>query len=127
MSPKREFGPFEVCLGSDINDNIIDINDQEKNNLSKENQIDNNTLNQNFYPKEKNSIINQNNILIKSQNNMKSPDSNIIKEFSKNTINENQDLIKSYDYIKNKKEDNINKNENEENQFIDYLKEAMSH
>ena len=127
LSPKREFGPFEVCLGSDINDNIIDINGQEKNNLSKDNQIDINTLNQNFYPKEKNSVINQNNILIKSQNNMKSPDSNIIKEFSKNTFNENQDLIKSYDYIKNKKEDNINKNENEENQFIDYLKEAMSH
>ena len=139
--PKREYEPFEICLGSDINDNIIYINNKEENNNTSENnnnnykmndynfsRDNNNTLNQNFETNE-NKIVNSqnNNELIKSQNNIKSDDFNKNKEFS-NNINTNHNLINAYNNIKNKQnEGNRNKNENEENQFIDYLKEAMLH
>ena len=148
LSPKREYGPIEVCLNEDNNNIIYNVNNHSNinNNLNNDNEKDNyknnskflsnnnniiNTLNQKFITNEKINIeSNQFNDINRSPiNSQKDIDNN----YSENNdlINSKENIISSYENIKNsinkKIPGNKNKNEYEENQFIDYLKEAMLH
>ena len=150
LSPKREYAPFEVCLNSNFDENIDDINKENNNNINyisninnksykdtnncnKNNSINNfkntpNTLQQNFVTN-KNEIDNMNN----SDNNINinNKERYIINDEQIENNTNNKKLIKSYDMLKNIKNENKdvnkNKNEYEENQFIEYLKQAMLH
>ena len=150
LSPKREYAPFEVCLNSNFDENIDDINKENNNNINyisninnksykdtnncnKNNSINNfkntpNTLQQNFVTN-KNEIDNMNN----SDNNINinNKERYIINDEQIENNANNKKLIKSYDMLKNIKNENKdvnkNKNEYEENQFIEYLKQAMLH
>jgi Ca2+-binding EF-hand superfamily protein len=115
-----------------LNQNFSTNNDK---NINKTNQFNENlnnsqNYNNNNYILEKKNITdnkNNNNNYILEENNI----SESKKEPSANYLNTNQNLINSYEYLKNvqneKKNINKNKNEYEEGQFIDYLKEAMMH
>ena len=167
LSPKREYGPIEVCLSDIYNDNknntynnnyntynknlnnIIDDNidyrtynnylDNIRNN-NKNNNDNTNTIDQKFVTKD-----NINNNIIYQYNeditNLKNPPKNSYNQNNLNNIknymrpntnenNENINIINSYDNLKNNQIENKNnvkpknKNEYEEDQFIDYLKEA---
>ena len=150
LSPKREYAPFEVCLNSNFDENIDDINKENNNNINYINNINNksykdtnncnknnsinnfkntpNTLQQNFVTN-KNEIDNMNN----SDNNINinNKERYIINDEQIENNANNKKLIKSYDMLKNIKNENKdvnkNKNEYEENQFIEYLKQAMLH
>ena len=150
LSPKREYAPFEVCLNSNFDENIDDINKENNNNINYINNINNksykdtnncnknnsinnfkntpNTLQQNFVTN-KNEIDNMNN----SDNNINinNKERYIINDEQIENNTNNKKLIKSYDMLKNIKNENKdvnkNKNEYEENQFIEYLKQAMLH
>ena len=150
LSPKREYAPFEVCLNSNFDENIDNINKENNNNINyisninnksykdtnncnKNNSINNfkntpNTLQQNFVTN-KNEIDNMNN----SDNNINinNKERYIINDEQIENNTNNKKLIKSYDMLKNIKNENKdvnkNKNEYEENQFIEYLKQAMLH
>ena len=150
LSPKREYAPFEVCLNSNFGENIDDINKENNNNINYINNINNksykdtnncnknnsinnfkntpNTLQQNFVTN-KNEIDNMNN----SDNNINinNKERYIINDEQIENNTNNKKLIKSYDMLKNIKNENKdvnkNKNEYEENQFIEYLKQAMLH
>ncbi len=150
LSPKREYAPFEVCLNSNFDENIDDINKENNNNINyisninnksykdtnnynKNNSINNfkntpNTLQQNFVTN-KNEIDNMNN----SDNNINinNKERYIINDEQIENNTNNKKLIKSYDMLKNIKNENKdvnkNKNEYEKNQFIEYLKQAMLH
>ena len=150
LSPKRKYAPFEVCLNSNFDENIDDINKENNNNINyisninnksykdtnncnKNNSINNfkntpNTLQQNFVTN-KNEIDNMNN----SDNNINinNKERYIINDEQIENNTNNKKLIKSYDMLKNIKNENKdvnkNKNEYEENQFIEYLKQAMLH
>ena len=150
LSPKREYAPFEVCLNSNFDENIDDINKENNNNINYINNINNksykdtnncnknnsinnfkntpNTLQQNFVTN-KNEIDNMNN----SDNNINinNKERYIINDEQIENNTNNKKLIKSYDMLKNIKNENKdvnkNKNEYEENQFIEYLKQAMIH
>ena len=150
LSPKREYAPFEVCLNSNFDENIDDINKENNNNINYINNINNksykdtnncnknnsinnfkntpNTLQQNFVAN-KNEIDNMNN----SDNNINinNKERYIINDEQIENNTNNKKLIKSYDMLKNIKNENKdvnkNKNEYEENQFIEYLKQAMLH
>ena len=120
LSPKREYAPFEIYLGSDN----IDMNtiNQQKNKESFNNE-NINTINQNFND-EKYQIEepnNKQNIIINKKNLF---NKNIKEEKDDNNNNEinfksNENIIKNKKYL--------NKNEYEEKQFIEYLRKAMEH
>ena len=182
LSPKREYGPYEICINSNFYENINEINKENNNtyNSSINNKSNsnynykriNNTLEQNFSTdKNSNKNINLNkninnytdiqnenennnleyddkiNYIQNKNNNNEEYDDNINDDLNNNIkskINENNKessslnnnksntkIINSYEYIKNIQDENLNrtknKNEYEENQFIDYLREAILH
>ena len=157
LSPKREYGPFEICFdpniyhdgnnfdmyldNNTINNNIYNVDNNDNKNFNKtNNNIIRNTLEQNF-------IINNNNNnnyltkeLMKSPNNSQkyynyTDNNNYNNENNDsyvNQINSNDNVISSYENYKKNQNENLNnnkdnKNEEEENQFINYLKKAMLH
>ena len=152
LSPKREYAPFEVCLNSNFDENIDDINKENNNNINYINNINNksykdtnncnknnsinnfkntpNTLQQNFVTN-KNEIDNMNNSDNNINININNKERYIINDEQIENNTNNKKLIKSYDMLKNIKNENKdvnkNKNEYEENQFIEYLKQAMLH
>ena len=182
LSPKREYGPYEICINSNFYENIYEINKENNNtyNSSINNKSNsnynykriNNTLEQNFSTdKNSNKNINLNkninnytdmqneneinnpeyddkiNYIQNKSNNNEEYDDNINDDLNNNIkskINENNKessslnnnksntkIINSYEYIKSIQDENLNrtknKNEYEENQFIDYLREAILH
>lgn len=178
LSPKREYGPIEVCLNSDISDNntyndknnyttnnIINYNNENDNDKYNTNNItnynnnnyytsndydlnnNNNTLNQKMIDRNDNSYNDNFTYQYKRdmpKNNEKYMDNykdnnneiNIQNNYNKNDFennienNENININNSYENLKNRnnqkeKELNRKKNEYEEDQFIEYLKQAM--
>ena len=171
LSPKREYGPYEICLNSNIYDNINEINKENtnNNNIYKRNSNinyieNNNTLEQNFFTNKNNNNISN---LIKNINNyndevnnqeyeekindiqyknnneeynnkineekndniLKNPKIDKNKKSSLYNSNNKTKIITSFKYIDNIQDQNLNKNKNEyeEKQFIDYLREAILH
>ena len=121
LSPKREYAPFEIYLGSD-NMDINTINQQ--NNKESFNNENINTINQNF-DDEKYQIEgsnNKQNIIINKKNLF---NKNIKEEKDDNNNNIEINFKSNENIIKNKKY--LNKNEYEEKQFIEYLRKAMEH
>ena len=130
------------------NNNIININNNSysKNNYYKNNSMNNaknisNTLEQNFENNKNENITNEfNDNISKSEKNINinkreryTMKDEPLENNTKINTNTNKKLINSYDTLKsiqNEKKNlinNKNKNEYEENQFIDYLREAMLH
>jgi Ca2+-binding EF-hand superfamily protein len=119
-------------------------NDNNKNNFRYSNNNNINTLNQKFLADTNNkiSISNANNQFKDIDNSQKystkqndnndidSKNNNIERENNEHLKNTNSKIINSYESLKKSKSNNTgnkNKNQYEENQFIDYLKEAMLH
>ena len=120
-------------------------NDNNKNNFRYSNNNNNNTLNQKFLTNTNNkiSISNTNNQfkdIDSSQkystkqidnNDIDIKNNNIERENDEHIKNTNNKIINSYENLKKSKNniirENKNKNQYEENQFIDYLMEAMIH
>ena len=119
-------------------------NDNNKNNFRYSNNNNINTLNQKFLADTNNkiSISNTNNQFKDIDNSQKystkqndnndidRKNNNIERENNEHLKNTNSKIINSYENLKKSKSNNTgnkNKNQYEENQFIDYLKEAMLH
>jgi Ca2+-binding EF-hand superfamily protein len=119
-------------------------NDNNKNNFRYSNNNIINTLNQKFLADTNNkiSISNTNNQFKDIDNSQKYStkqndnndidikNNNIERENNEHLKNTNSKIINSYESLKKSKSNNTgnkNKNQYEENQFIDYLKEAMLH
>ena len=127
------------------NNDHITNNDNNKNNFRYSNNNNNNTLNQKFLTNTNNkiSISNTNNQfkdIDSSQkystkqidnNDIDIKNNNIERENDEHIKNTNNKIINSYENLKKSKNNTIrenkNKNQYEENQFIDYLMEAMIH
>ena len=119
-------------------------NDNNKNNFRYSNNNNINTLNQKFLADTNNKIsISNTNDQFKDidnsqkystkqndNNDIDSKNNNIERENNEHLKNTNSKIINSYESLKKSKSNNAgnkNKNQYEENQFIDYLKEAMLH